>query len=166
MSTRVTRRGFSVGREIQNCKCKQCLHVAKMQRTILSATRPPGKGITDDMVSMWNETLRNHRCDGHLSLSSIRRTSRSVGPRHDPYHQETWYISRNGHSYVVTLCSLGGNSLEVDGQTIVEHSDSCREIDELVEKHTGITLSLWMKTYDRIQATMPEDPYGRLSDWE
>ncbi len=47
---------------IKTCKCKNCIHVQKQKQTALSATRPAGKGINDDIVFMWNETLRLFPC--------------------------------------------------------------------------------------------------------
>lgn len=43
-------------------RCQNCLHVHRQARRVLSSTRPAGKGVTDDMVQLWNDTLIEFPC--------------------------------------------------------------------------------------------------------
>lgn len=44
-------------KKAKQCTCTRCRMLIKTRQHILSAQRPAGKGITDDMVSMWNQIL-------------------------------------------------------------------------------------------------------------
>ena len=136
---------------VQKCNCKNCLHVAKVHSTLLSASPPVKKRFINDAVFVWNETLRHHPCTNRLSLSSVRLRTQSVGPTHDPYHRETYTISRNGRTYTIASCALAGYSFEVDGKAILKHGQNSRELEAIVEKHTGFPLSVWEKAYQRTQ---------------
>ena len=135
-----------------------------MRRTILSASRPAGKGITDDMVFMWNETLANHRCIAHLSLSKVTVERGRIGPMHDPYAWEEVTFTRNGRTVVLTMCALRGDSLEVDGETVLENVWDGGAV-KAVKEYTGISFATWMKAYDRIERNQECDPMGSLGSY-
>jgi len=41
----------------KQCDCVRCRRLVRTRHLILGAQRPAGQGITDGMVSMWNEIL-------------------------------------------------------------------------------------------------------------
>ena len=45
-----------------NCGCKNCRHVNKQKMIMLKSVRPAGKGISQDMVDLYNFALNNFPC--------------------------------------------------------------------------------------------------------
>lgn len=49
--------------QLNRCNCRNCRYVEKQRSNILRAVRPAGKGISDDMVAIWNDALENYPCE-------------------------------------------------------------------------------------------------------
>ncbi len=43
-------------------KCRNCQYIARQRHRMLAAQRPWGKGITQDMVDLWNDAMTNFPC--------------------------------------------------------------------------------------------------------
>lgn len=44
------------------CDCKNCQVVERTKRGVLACSRPAGPGIDDDIVEVWNSTLKDFPC--------------------------------------------------------------------------------------------------------
>jgi hypothetical protein len=47
----------SVIEKAKQCTCTRCRMLIRTRHHILGASRPVGKGVTDDMIVMWNRIV-------------------------------------------------------------------------------------------------------------
>jgi hypothetical protein len=56
------------------CNCRNCRYVERQRSNILRAVRPAGKGISDDMVAIWNDALENYPCEFNPPVKTYQIT--------------------------------------------------------------------------------------------
>jgi hypothetical protein len=98
-----------------------------------------------------------------LTARRIRVTSRTVGPKHDPYAREVWTLfeqwsDERERVFIVTECGLEGLSIEeqlyrhgvlVDSGRITERDAHAAAIRTLFELLAGISLAKLQDVYRR-----------------
>jgi len=145
------------------CGCKACRLVVLTRKNLLRAQRPAGKGISDDMVSVWNQVLAEHRCQNvRFANTSISHRTENIGPRYDPYSRETLYVTRYGVDYAFTMCALAGFQIEVNGVVVFKDFDNGKAFEAKVLEVSGISYMVWHNTYHKIMSRRPEDPFESL----
>lgn len=152
---------------LSTCTCRNCTHVRKQQQRALRATNM-GRGST--IVDVWNATLKSFPCLRPFLPTTIHISSRTVGPKHDPYVRDRIDVTRRGqvHSYI--SCGLAGDSYEVDGVEQIGPSNYFGPSPTNVAwtaftVATGGTPDQWQRWYNRIHRNDIEDPVGCLSDY-
>ena len=103
---------------------------------------------------------------------SISLTTKTVGPRHDPYSREILTVVKDGVTHELTSCSLAGVSYKRDGVKVAEalgcgfdHAsmNAVDAVSKAFEAATGKDPGDWYSVYGE---NYVEDPMGSLSDYE
>jgi hypothetical protein len=91
----------------------------------------------------------------------VRHSTRTVGPRSDPYSESTLRVGRWGYTFTLISCGLRGCQFEMEGQVVVPFTEG-RQAERLFTLATGARpdqFEHW-STRDYV-----EDPMGCLSDY-
>lgn len=93
-------------------------------------------------------------------------SSRDVGPRHDPYLEETVICRLNDYVVTFTADAFGlpdRDTLTVNGRTIRTSNRPGRTAEALFERLTGVSVRFAIEMADRFYEP---DPMGSLKSYE